>query len=119
MALRRTVELSWVQQYELEAHRDHDPRPYVRERCAAVLKIAEGHAAYWVARQGLLKVRDPDTVYCWVTCYQADGLAGLLAHHIEPGIYRWHGHFRDVRHTVEHAGWKFAEVDGWHHTTKA
>ena len=49
------------------------------------------------------------------------GLAGLLAHHVEPGIYRWHGHFPvgDVRHTVEHAGWRFAEVDGWHHTTKA
>jgi hypothetical protein len=47
------------------------------------------------------------------------GLAGLLAHHVEPGIYRWHGHFRDVRHTVEHAGWRFAEVDGWHHSTKA
>jgi hypothetical protein len=41
MASRRTVELSWGQQHELEAHRDHDPRPYVRERCAAVLKIAE------------------------------------------------------------------------------
>jgi hypothetical protein len=49
------------------------------------------------------------------------GLAGLLAHHVEPGIYRWHGHFPvdDVRRTVEHAGWQFAEVDGWHHTTKA
>ena len=49
------------------------------------------------------------------------GLAGLLAHHVEPGIYRWHGHFpvEDVRHTVEHAGWCFAEVDGWQHTTKA
>ena len=36
------------------------------------------------------------------------GLAGLLAHHVEPGIYRWHGHFpvEDVRHTVEHAGWQ-------------
>jgi hypothetical protein len=80
MASRRTVELSWGQQHELAAHRDHDPRPYVRERCAAVLKIAEGHAAYWVARHGLLRVRDPDTVYGWVTRYQADGLAGLLAH---------------------------------------
>jgi hypothetical protein len=45
------------------------------------------------------------------------GLAGLLAHHVEPGIYRWHGHFpvSDVRHAVEHAGWRFA----WQHTTKA
>jgi hypothetical protein len=79
MAWRRTVELSGGQQHELEAHRDHDPRPYVRERCAAVLKIAEGHAAYWVARHGLLRVRDPDTVSGWVTRYQADGLGGLLA----------------------------------------
>ena len=49
------------------------------------------------------------------------GLAGLLAHHVEPGIYRWHGAFpaADVRHTVEHAGWRFAEIDGWHAPTKA
>jgi hypothetical protein len=80
MASRRRVELRWGQQHELAAYRDHDPRPYVRERCAAVLKIAEGHAAYWVARHGLLKVRDPDTVSGWVTRSQADGLAGLLAH---------------------------------------
>ena len=32
MASRRTVEWSGGQQHELEAHRDHDPRPYVRRR---------------------------------------------------------------------------------------
>src|SRR3954465_5360226 len=49
------------------------------------------------------------------------GLAGLLAPHVEPGIYRWHGHFpvEDVKHTVEHAGWRFAVIDGWHGPTKA
>ena len=49
------------------------------------------------------------------------GLAGLLAHRADPGIYRWHGAFEvdDVRHTVEHAGWRFAEIDGWHAPTKA
>ncbi len=43
------------------------------------------------------------------------GLAGLLAKHTRPGVYRWHGafHVPDVRHTVEHAGWRFAYVDGW------
>ena len=47
------------------------------------------------------------------------GLAGLLAGLIqgeaEPGIYRWHGAFdvADVQHTVEHAGFGFAHVDGW------
>jgi hypothetical protein len=80
MASRRTLALTEEQQRELQAHRDHDPRPYVRERCAAVLKIAAGHAPYWVARHGLLKGRDPDTVYGWLTRYQAEGLAGLLAH---------------------------------------
>jgi hypothetical protein len=49
------------------------------------------------------------------------GLAALLAHRKEPGIYLWHGHFRDddVRHTVEHAGWHYAHVDGWHGDSKA
>jgi hypothetical protein len=60
MASLRLLALSWEQQQELEAHRDHDPRPYVRERCAALLKIAEGTAPYWVAHHGLLKRRQPD-----------------------------------------------------------
>ena len=49
------------------------------------------------------------------------GLAALVAGHKEPGIYRWHGAFEvdDVRRTVEHAGWRFAHVDGWHEGTKA
>ncbi len=48
------------------------------------------------------------------------GLAGVLAAHREPGIYLWHGAFSpdDVRHTVEHAGWRFAHVDGWHGDSK-
>lgn len=48
------------------------------------------------------------------------GLAGLLAGHHPAGIYRWHGAFdvADVRHTVEHAGQRFAHVDGWTAQTK-
>lgn len=48
------------------------------------------------------------------------GLAALLAGRKEPGLYQWHGAFsaEDVRHTVEHAGWRFAHVDGWHGDTK-
>jgi hypothetical protein len=61
-------------------HRDHDPRPAVRERCAALLKVAGGTSAYAVARYGLLRTRDPDTVYAWLDLYQAEGLKGLLAH---------------------------------------
>ncbi len=49
------------------------------------------------------------------------GLAAVLAGRKEPGIYLWHGAFgtEDVRHTVEHAGWRFGHVDGWHGDTKA
>jgi len=80
MATQRTVTVSWAQQRELEQARDHDSRPYVRERCAAVLKIAEGTSAHAVARHGLLKPRDPDSVYAWLDYYLADGLAGLSGH---------------------------------------
>jgi RNAse (barnase) inhibitor barstar len=43
------------------------------------------------------------------------GLAALLAGHNPPDIYKWHSaaHVQDVQHAVEHAGWKFAYVDGW------
>lgn len=61
-------------------HRDHNAKPYARERCAAILKIAEGQTPHAVARAGLLKPRDPDTVYHWLTVYETDGLDGLLAH---------------------------------------
>lgn len=71
MAMQRTVSLSWAQRRELVQARDHDPRPYVRERCAALLKIADGVSAHAVARHGLLQPRDPDTVYGWLAHYLA------------------------------------------------
>ena len=80
MYQRRTLALSADERAELLYHRDHDPKPYVRERCAAVLKVAEGHSPYAVANAGLLRPRDPDTVYAWLDHYQAEGLPGLLAH---------------------------------------
>ena len=62
MANRRTVRLKTREQRELEHYRDHDARPYVRERCSAVLRIAAGDPPHAVARQGGLKPRDPDTL---------------------------------------------------------
>ena len=43
------------------------------------------------------------------------GLAAVLAGRHEAGVFRWHGafHVEDVRHTVEHVGWRFAYLDGW------
>ena len=86
MPRRRTLRLSEEQGQQLPHHRDHDARPYVRERCAALLKGAEGQAPHAVALQGLLKPRQPDTVYHWLDRYQAEGLPGLLAH--QHGGYR-------------------------------
>ena len=80
MATRRTLKLKTREQRELEHYRDHDVRPYVRERCSAVLKIAAGEAPHAVARQGLLKPRDPDTLYGWLQSYEDEGMVGLLAH---------------------------------------
>ena len=77
MARRRTLELSDSQRQDLRYYRDHDPLPFVRERCAAIVKIADGQSAHAVARHGLLKPRDPDTVYSWLAHYQDQGLAGL------------------------------------------
>ncbi len=79
MAQRRPLKLTTKQREDLTWHRDYDFRPYVRERCAALLKIAEGQAAYAVSQQGLLKKRDADTVYNWRDIYERDGLAGLIA----------------------------------------
>ena len=78
MARRRNLTLTEAQRAELVAHRDHDARPYIRERCAALLKISDGHAPHFVALKGLLQRRDPDTVYKWLTWYQDTGLAGIV-----------------------------------------
>lgn len=65
------------QRQELVALRATAAKPYVRERAAALLKIADGCAAAAVARTGLLRPRQPDTVYRWLARYRAEGIAGL------------------------------------------
>jgi hypothetical protein len=80
MALRRTLQLKTREQRELEHYRDHDTRPYVRERCSALLKVAAGETPHAIARQGVLKPRDPDTLYGWLEVYEDEGVAGLIAH---------------------------------------
>ena len=77
-----TVCLTPEQQEQLEHIRDNDKRPYMRERAAAILKVAEGVSGRQVALDGLLKQRKPDTIYDWVERYQSEGIAGLS---IKPG----------------------------------
>jgi transposase len=89
MAQQRTLTLTAAQRRELTDHRDHHPKPYVRERCAALLKIAAGQSPHAVALTGLLKPRNPDTVYQWLDWYETEGLAGLLQH--QQGGHRGQG----------------------------
>jgi transposase len=62
----------------------------MRERAAAVLKVSSGISGHQVALHGLLKPRDPDTVYSWIHSYQAEGIDGLS---IKPGRGRKPAYF--------------------------
>ncbi len=78
MAQRRTIVLTAEQRQALTECRDHHRRPDMRERCAAILKIADGHSPHWGAQQGLLRRRAPDSVYGWLTAYERSGIVGLI-----------------------------------------
>lgn len=91
MLPRRTLALTDAARETLADARSRHPRPAVRERAAALLKIADGRRPHWVAHHGLLRPRDPDTVYGWLDRYQTHGLAGLLG--FRHGGPRRRGHF--------------------------
>lgn len=82
MGKMRRLDLTDDQRSALLDLRNRAPRAYLRERAAALLKIADGTPAAVVARQGLLRPREPDTVYAWLDRFTAGGLAGLA---IRPG----------------------------------
>ncbi|HEX2981050.1 MAG TPA: helix-turn-helix domain-containing protein [Anaerolineaceae bacterium] len=71
------IELTEHQRQELEAIRDHHELPYLRERAAAILKIADGHSGLQTARNLLNRAHWQDTIYDWVKRYQAEGVEGL------------------------------------------
>ena len=71
------LELCEQQRQELLWHRDHAQKAYLRERCAALLMIADGESGRKVAQNRLYRRRKADTIYDWVRRYQGDGLAGL------------------------------------------
>jgi hypothetical protein len=76
------IELTQVQRQELEDMRDHHALPYLRERAAAILKIADGDSGRETARHGLLRPRWQDTIYEWFKRYRKQGIEGLK---IKPG----------------------------------
>jgi hypothetical protein len=75
---QRELPLSPGQRVELERIRDRDRRAYLRERAAALLKIADGDSVRAVALHGLHRRRKPDTVYGWLAANQAGGPAALV-----------------------------------------
>lgn len=79
---RRRVRLDEQQRRELTELVRESPKPYLRERAAAILKVAGEESAHRVALRGLLVRRDPDTVYGWLDRFAAEGVAGLT---IRPG----------------------------------
>jgi hypothetical protein len=90
MAKPLEIRLTEAEKVELEKTRDNHPKPYMRERCAAILKIAEGESGHQVALHGLYKQRQPDTIYSWVDRYQEVGINGL---YIQAGRGRKAGFF--------------------------
>ena len=77
MATQRTLHITPEQRAELVQLRDHHPKPYLRERAAAIIKVADGSPRAAVAQDGLLRPRDPDSVAAWIKRYQAEGIHGL------------------------------------------
>lgn len=67
---------------ELVYAAEHHPKPHVREKAAALVKIADGIPAARVATTYGLVVRHPDTLYGWMTAVERAGIAGLL---VKPG----------------------------------
>ena len=72
-----TLTLTEAERADLEEMRDTHPKPYLRERAAALLKIADGTHYVAVAQQGLLKPRCRQTISSWLSRYQQGGLSGL------------------------------------------
>jgi len=71
------IQLSESQRRELEDLRNHSPLPYLRERAAAILKIADGYSGLETARKLLNRPHWQDTIYDWVKRYQTEGIDGL------------------------------------------
>jgi Winged helix-turn helix len=82
MAIRRNLSLNPDQRVKLVRLRDTGEKPHMRERAAALIKISDGQSAYEVARSGLLKPRDVDSIYAWLDRYEEEGIDGL---NIRPG----------------------------------
>jgi transposase len=70
--------LTSAQRKSLLRLRDHNDRPYVRERASAILKLADGMPVMVLSRSGLLRPRARQTIHRWVSRFLEEGEEGLL-----------------------------------------
>lgn len=77
MPKRLRFDLSEQQRQELLWHRQHDSKPYLRERSAAILLLAQGVPACEVAAHRLLQPRNEETVRSWSWRSRREGFSGL------------------------------------------
>lgn len=78
MPKKLSLTLEPEQQLELVQARDKHPKPYIRERAAALLKVAAGQHYETVAATGLLTSYCRQSVASWIKRFQEEGLPGLL-----------------------------------------
>lgn len=76
MGKRTEFTLSGAQRAELERWSRQPPKPYLRDKARALLRVADGESLSHVART----LRTPvsrESVRQWLKRYQADGREGL------------------------------------------
>lgn len=86
---RWVLHLSEAERTTLEEGVRHHRDGEARERCKALLLVAEGKSPHWVAKAGLLRPRDPDSIYHWLHWYEQEGIVFL--HHRRHGGARRRG----------------------------
>lgn len=74
----RELPLTDTAKAELETVAKHHVKPYMREKARTLLLVNRGIPAAVVARDYLIPIRDPDTVYSWMDKYIEGGIKALL-----------------------------------------
>jgi hypothetical protein len=67
------------QQDDLGMQRANHPRQEVRDRCDAILLLAEGQSPESVAERRLSQRYTLDELATWVDCFNSRGVEGLIA----------------------------------------
>jgi transposase len=101
----RPFDLTAAERAALTEVRDTAPQAYLRERAAALLKVADGMPAARVAQQGVLRPRQPDTVYRWMDRFIDHGIDGLrirTGRGRKPAFFPWRASLAAARDDLLH-----------------